>query len=351
VATERFAPDDMSWDGRIGAGIIPPDKVWSATGLENLGRCPLKFFFQKILRVRELDEEVAPLEIAAKDMGTAVHKLLELTYRGLEEEGLFRSGDPDVLARRAGELLDESWDAAFARLRRQVNEPLLPLWNIRASLWRKAIDQFLAADLKIVSAHQPERIEFENFHEREVDLGEGHKLYLGGKFDRLLVLPAEDGEQGERFLIGDYKTSGKLKPKANLTDMLKGKELQVMVYYLVPPSEPQVELLGVGACYEDQNDDHRRPGFAGFASEDEHDGMMETLQVLSDLLKRGAFPLHKDRHCNYCAFKPGCRAKHPPTVSREATADDSGNYRSLGGKSKPKKMLLADFACAEEAQP
>ena len=78
---------------------------------------------------------------------------------------------------------------------------------------------------------------------------------------------------------------------------------------------------------------------------------METLRVLADLLERGTFPMHEDRHCSYCAFKPGCRAKHPPTIAREVAADDSRDYRLLGSKSKPKKLLLADIVRAEEAKP
>ncbi len=329
-SVEQFEPSgDMGWDGRIGPPQEAPERPWSATGLEALGRCPLRFFFQRRLHVEELEPEASPLDILPRERGSAFHALLEQVYRELEAEGRFREEAGAVLLTRAMKLVDRHWDSAFEKLRKQVEEPLLPLWEIREQVWRGEIERFLEIDLPKVASLRPERIEFEEYHEREIDLGEGVRLRAGGKFDRMLVLPGpEEAPVETRFRIGDYKTSGDLKRKTSPTYMLKGRQLQVPIYHLLPETGAEVELLGVGVRFDGAKDEERFPSFAGFENDDVRDGMLETLRVLAGLLEEGVFPLFPDsRNCGHCPYRDGCRRNHPPTLARELASVDTAKYR------------------------
>lgn len=336
-ATELFRFGPADWDGRIGRNYTDENSQWSATAMEDLGRCPLRFFFSRILKIEEPEETISPLNVAPKDMGTATHKLLELIYTDLQAEGLFIGGHSESLINRGKELFAVHWDTAFKWLNHRVEDRLRPLWKIRESIWRDAVIRFLETDLAELAGLGSCRMELEDYHHRPVDLGDNVTLQLGGKFDRLIC--ATPGR------IADYKTSGNIGKRISVSEMLKGSHLQVPIYHLLAEGGPAVELLGVGPSFEGKSVKDARPRFDGFGREDQREGMLETLRVLAGLLKNGLFPLRDaSKSCSYCVYKPGCRVNHPPTLEREAESLDGRDYLELAGKNRDNgKTLLPDL--------
>lgn len=334
-AVEQYSFGDPSWDGRIGPGFTPPDRAWSATALDTLGNCPLRFFFQKILKVEELEEEVSPLDLAARDLGIAVHTLLEKVYLRLQDEGVFQEAARSDPTTRGLELVERHWEEAFSSLRSKVDRRLAPLYNIRESHWRRAVEAFIRVDLATLKPPPFLEFELESYATREIELPDKSKIQLGGRFDRV----ARSLEDNGTTIITDYKTSGNLKDRLNPTYMLKGDKLQVPVYHLLKDNLPAVELLGVGPDFrpeEENRNDFRFTGFKG----DEASGMLETLGVLTRLIGNGVFPLwEKSPSCRYCVFKPACRINHPPTLERESSSVDSADFRLLKKKTSKKPHI------------
>lgn len=345
AATESYAPGDASFDAGVGSLLAPPESH-SVSALETLGRCPLQYFFRYGLRVEELEEEASLLEIAPREMGIRVHRVLERLYGRLLEEELFDTAPPGEWPERALALLPDEWDRAMRSIRVRMEQRLPLLWERIEEEWIGALRSFVCEDLACMAAEGLRPISLEERVEREVDLGSSVRIHLHGRLDRRLA-----GEEGER--VGDYKSSGRLKKRGDVTEMLKARTLQVPLYWLIAGESAGVELLGVGPDFdfEDPERLNRRLRFEGLTGAGHRDGFLEDLRVLHDLLQRGRFPLRPDEGaCGYCPYAPACRRLHPPTLEREASDRVTRRYHALARKNKTRHPTLATILTGDAGE-
>lgn len=215
------------------------------------------------------------------------------------------------------------------------------LWRAQERGWLQAIRLFLDADIPRIVELAPDAVELESNARSTLDLGEGVRLKAIGRFDRLL-------RSGEKLLVCDYKTSGKLDEKTNVTRMLKGRSIQVPLYALLAGTGAGVELLGVGPCYY-RNDDEQKTSSSFYGVEGrEHEGLLETMRVLVSLADNGLYPINPPDPCRWCPFASACRRNHAPTLQRELQARDTADYRDLAEKNKRKLPRLADVRAERE---
>jgi RecB family exonuclease len=325
-ATESFAPGGGEHDGRVGAGAVP-ERRWSVTALERLGRCPLQFFFRDVLRVYELRDEARADQIAPWDLGVRVHLLLERLYRELSDEGLLGPrSSTDACRERARGRLPELWEEILGDMEARLSRRLPLLWNLSLEAWRQGLDAFVQDDLRRMAGKRP--VGFERTLVEEIDLGAKTRVSVEGRFDRIL-----EGEEGP--VVGDYKTSGKLAPRVDETRMLKALTLQVPLYQLLAGEGSTVELIGVGPLYLDETGEPLEPErFEGFATGERAASFRETLRKLLGLARRGEFPLVPDDHCRWCAWSGACRRNHPPTLHREGSTYPAKLVAALRMKNK-----------------
>jgi ATP-dependent helicase/nuclease subunit B len=331
AATQSFEIVDPAFDGRVG----PPAAhvSLSVSALERLGRCPLQHFFRDVLHVKELDEAARAVAIEPYELGSLVHELLQRIYAALISEGRFHEPLAE-LRRRAHELAAAERATILGDYGRRLARRLPRLAARLEETWGNAVVSFLDADLAWLVQHGAVPVALEQDRAAPLELGEDRSIFVHGRFDRV---SAQDG----RSVVSDYKTSGKLKDRCNVTAMLKGSRLQVPVYALLAGSEAAVELLGVGPGFDPEGETGYRFPFAGFTAPALR-GFHETLLVLAELREQGAFPLRHGEHCGWCAYQQGCRHVHPPTEEREKQAADGMRYAKLAGK-KEQKPLLADL--------
>jgi ATP-dependent helicase/nuclease subunit B len=340
-ATESFAHGRGHHDGRVGRKAVPA-RAWAVSALERLGHCPLQFFFRHVLRVYELQEEARAETIAPWDLGERVHLLLESLYGTLREEGLFAPGKGEAIRKRAHLLLAERWDGALGSLVERLERRLPSLWRLERERWRAALDHFLEEDLARLAGEGASLAALEETRCARLDLGQDKSVEVTGRFDRRLETP-------EGLLVGDYKTSGRLARRGDVTRMLRASTLQVPLYRMLAGEGARVELLGVGPEYGSNGGDGE-PGrilFAGFDGAERDEGFRETMRVVLALLQAGRFPLRSDRHCHWCVYRPACRHNHPPTLHRDQTRDDAADYRDLQRKTKT-RMATLDLVRAGE---
>ena len=331
-AVESFGPTTMAVDGRAGARSI--DGI-AATSLEALGRCPLKYFFGKVLRVPEPETLVGPLERDAADLGNRIHKVLELAYRSLVSLGALESGDPVRARAAAAKALDEAW----ARTADAVDEerartyPLLE--RIEAERVGESLREFVAWDLDRLRRIGARPVEFERTLSESIALPSGRELSVKAKLDRIAEGP------GVRR-VGDYKTGrGSLKSRVDAKAMLAGLEMQVPLYAMLADAE--VELLRVGpvvAAGANETERVTEP-FRDFKTSAHRGGFLETIEVLLAMAERGVYPFRSERHCTWCAYRPACRKGHPPSEARQEAATDSSDARACWRKTTT-QPLLAD---------
>jgi hypothetical protein len=332
-ATESFAGGPTSYDGRIGGSAEQPATL-SASAFETLGRCPLQFLFERVLRVQPLDDESPAFDLLPNEIGLAVHAVLEKLYSSLWRDGSLQGSSAQSAIDNALEMLDRLWRDETSGMRRRIGKRFTTLWNVHEENWLKAIRLFLSEDIPRIIASSPDSMEFEYKAQSRVELGKGVAVDVVGRFDRVV-------RAGEEVVVADYKTSGNLAPKTDVTVMLKGRSLQAALYGLLADGAA-VELLGVGPQFDPDDDERPSRSLYEGVQGGQRDGLLETLWVLIQLVEQGNYPINPDNHCSWCPYACACRKNHAPTLQRERHARDIDDFRDLAAKNKSKLPLLAD---------
>jgi len=335
-ATQSFGGIEPAYDARIGASGEEVD--FSVISLQQLGRCPLNYFFRFVLGVRELDDPAGILHISRSELGSRVHDVLERIYRRLLAEDRFAEPDEERLHAEAIALLDDEPGGVLGPVGLRLGRRLPLLGRLLEERWASAVSSFLRNDLRRMVDSGELLRELEQPRSARIVLDSGEALAVHGRFDRR-------SEKGDRSIVADYKTSGKLDDRCNATGMLKGREIQVPVYRLLAGAG-RVDLLGVSPSYS--SDDSVR-SFAGFADDRAERGFHETLEVLLELSRQGRYPLHDSPDCKRCAYSEACRRNHPPTLERENHAEDTRRFRSLQRKNASKFPLLSDLEAKDRS--
>jgi len=329
-ATQSFTAVDGSYDARLDG--LPPLEQISVSDLEGLGRCPLQFFFGKVLRVSEVEEEVSLFGVSSRDLGSQVHNALDRLYSTLAAEGHL-DGPVEEAQRRARAWLDQHRDSLIGELVQRIGQRIPVLSRQLKRNWNAAVVRFVDHDLRRIIEEKWKLVDLEETVTRDIDFGDGRKLRIRGRFDRRLGLD-------ERILVGDYKTSGNLTHRRDAKEMLRGQTLQVPLYAMLAGEKAEVQLLGVGPDF-DPAEEVATPAFSGFGKENQTAGFRETLRELIDLRSRACFPIRKhDKVCGWCAYREACRATHPPTEERELHSRDGELLRLLQAKSTKAPQLI-----------
>jgi hypothetical protein len=231
-------------------------------------------------------------------------------------------------------MLDRLWRDETSGMRRRIGKRFTTLWNVHEENWLKAIRLFLSEDIPRIIASSPDSMEFEYKAQSRVELGKGVAVDVVGRFDRVV-------RAGEEVVVADYKTSGNLAPKTDVTVMLKGRSLQAALYGLLADGAA-VELLGVGPQFDPDDDERPSRSLYEGVQGGQRDGLLETLWVLIQLVEQGNYPINPDNHCSWCPYACACRKNHAPTLQRERHARDIDDFRDLAAKNKSKLPLLAD---------
>ena len=236
-AFHRVDEYDSPFDGVLGderiiqelGQMVGPERVFSPTELETYASCPLRFYLNRVLRIEPRPE--LELEITGKDQGTFVHEVAFRLYSQLRSGGMtMNAQDLDSIEDLAKEIARKelalmkfsgpAWEAFQARMAGSVH---------RKGLLRAFLEYEVDHPTSYTPSHfelsfgraKPESCDPASMDRPvDLDLGNGSRLLLAGRIDRVDVDP-----EG-RFLIIDYKTG--MLPK--LSDVKEGKSLQVQLY-------------------------------------------------------------------------------------------------------------------------
>ena len=202
--------------------------------LEGFARCPFQFYARSGLGLAERTTyELRPL-----DLGSLYHEVLHRFFVRTREENL-RWSELDPETGKA--IVREELEEAVPRLKADV---------FRASARNRALLDEARRTLEEyieVLLFQARRTEFEPAaaelwfrNAPDLDLGKGRRLRIGGRIDRVDVVP---GTEPLLVRVIDYKLS---EQKQDLWKMEQGLALQLTTYLLALQSVPR-ETLGVGA--------------------------------------------------------------------------------------------------------
>jgi RecB family exonuclease len=325
--TDLLADDSLPYDGEVGAALVLPEEL-PATTLEELGQCPLRALFRRLLRVRAL-ESPGPDELEPNEIGSFVHGALEMIYRQLRDAGLLSPGtDPATALRRARASLAAVLEQATAESsRRRVTERHPAVWAAFLGTVTRALEDFLKRDLQVLLPAGLDDLELEKPMRAPLSAGD-RSIVVKGQIDRIAL--RADGETR----IGDYKTGRSYAKPLSPARIARGVALQLPLYARMVASERgagnvTAEVLTVPLRPERDRKGERETERSRSLAELEKLSE-EPLAQLGGLLGRGLFPTaSRDEECRFCDYTVACRIRHPATRARIESAEPARGYFAL----------------------
>jgi hypothetical protein len=284
----------------------------SATGLEDLAKCPFRYFLQRGLGLDTVDDAEPNPDVWLDPMtrGSIMHDLYATIMREIRD----RQETPDRA--RHGARLRDLGLAALAAHRALVPPPSDGVYEREERELLHDLTLFLKFEAEDCSQRRPIGFEVafggategEALARREpvtIDLGDGLRFKLRGRIDRLDKLA--DGT----YEAVDYKTGSAFLPGGLSATFAGGRQLQHALYALAAVEllrETDGQARVVGSYYFPTRRGSRERQVRPASTQVQ---AAEVLRDLFDLLAAGAF-VHtpdEDKDCKFCEFSRACGQK------------------------------------------
>ena len=285
-----------NFDGIIASGpeIFARENTrgFSPSALQEVGACPLKYFFNRALHLGEPDEPASRHELPADKRGTAYHKILQDFYETLSHQNLthhlFETGIVDVMAQSIAKFYTPNSYLVFG---------IYPVvWEMILENIRQKLTAFATQDVKQLGAFTPSI-----FEQEVVAQMAGLPVKLRGIIDRVDVDPA-----AKTFYVVDYKSSRKGSGKL-AQDFFTQLILQPFVYLLLAPTLAQLKnYRPAGACLLAISP-YKKSELTGEEFKAMYAKVCAFLTRLTDLVKHGTFFINPSDLCTYCSYGMLCR--------------------------------------------
>ena len=272
--------DYDEYDGVIGVPYDAAARKWSASQLTQIGQCSFRWFAERILRLKPVDEMELALDPATR--GTLYHKALEIAVARA-------MGAADIRAATL-EYIDEAF--AEAEAHPEVKLPNVPNWEAERADQiqdlKKAIRaaDFIAPGSRVVGVE----VGFDTVH-----VG----LRFTGSIDRV-----DDSTDG--LIAVDYKTSSSKPLGAKGRDGKLDVDVQIPLY-----ANAALKALYPNGDYGDSAYYSLTKGkILRTEKEGDIDKLNELIDDVKTMLSDGAFAVDPDvseRVCKYCELGAVCR--------------------------------------------
>ena len=307
------------------------NEEFSVTQLETYAKCPYKYFAERILKLKPIEEPEE--EIEGQELGSLLHSILYEFYTELKKKNIILSGADEQQFSIAEELIFNIADKKVKAIgfKSPYNffeqEKIL---GIEGNRKNSILYKFLLTEKENDDGFVPEFFEvgFGNINSKynspdkpPIDISTG-SVKIRGKIDRIDINHKE-----KSFKVVDYKLGGK-KPK--IDELLNGISLQLPLYMYaakeIIKKQLQKDYTPAGAeifslKYKEGDfgkfpiniSDKKLPHAEGSTVYDELINItLAALEKYVSQIAEGKFNLSvlKDREnvvCRYCGFKPICR--------------------------------------------
>lgn len=286
---------------------------FSASQFNDYGQCPMRYFFSRVLQLKELEE---PTEIIdPRERGGLLHRIMRRTHESLasrKEPAKPISADLLEQMRPAiQQIIDEQFDAD-RDCGAVVDEAL---WEIERAECKRNMALVLDKELELAGdGHVPTHFEAEYGTHGVPPLciaDDGRQVLLRGRIDRIDLVYGDGGDgEPKEFAVFDYKSGSG--PRAS--EILSGRDFQLPIYALaaklVLDDAPGLE------CREWAYYRVRRPvdlfgnpsGKGELTIENCIEAAREFVVQYAKSIRTGNFALPPDPGpCQFCAFGAVCR--------------------------------------------
>jgi ATP-dependent helicase/nuclease subunit B len=322
-AAARASDALTEYDGRIAVerDAIDPrrtNRVYSASQLEKMARCPFGWFVERVLRVEPVEEleRVQDEWLNAMQFGTLVHEVLEETMGEIaaSKRAVSVAGDlPRMLEIARSRLahwraeVPPGTETAFTRQERELLE---------------TCEIFLRTEERVGGTLEPMMFEAEFGADGDfaIELGQGRSVKLRGSIDRV----DRDRKTGN-WEVWDYKT-GSLYGFREKWELLRGTKLQHVIY--TRALEHLLREQGLSGKVQCAGYYFPTPKGAGAreARTCAPGKLEEALNALFDVVGSGFFPQPDEGRCAFCPYETICGDKNEAAArmirKQDANAED-----------------------------
>jgi RecB family exonuclease len=331
-------PVVTEYDGALGIPVpLPP--IMAATHAETYGTCPFRFFGDRVLGVREIDEPEAVETISPVDRGALLHEILEKFFTGLVKDGLV-----PIHARHLDEYrhrLRFIAQGVFAEFEQSGAVGYAFMWEVEKTRMLTDLEGALANELAGDQGYAPRYFEARfgpsppwvqvspGSSPEPLELPvEGRALRFAGKIDRIDI-----GPQGARVI--DYKTGRVYEERDN--KFRGAQSLQLPLYLLAADSMLEHHGLPVRAqealyYYATGKGRYQRVYFTRAALDARSSEFTTILNTIAAGIEQGVFPQHPGGdgdNCTWCEFKRVCGHGRVRLVDRKAHDPQLAALRSM----------------------
>ncbi|MBR2082331.1 MAG: exodeoxyribonuclease V subunit gamma [Elusimicrobiaceae bacterium] len=285
------------YDGMIqsGAQIFARENArgFSPSALQEIGACPLKYFFDKGLHLGEPDEPASRHELAADKRGSVYHEILQDFYQTLYEKKLTHTlFDTGVTA-----YMEQSISKFYTPSSYKLFGIYPVVWELILENICEKLTDFAKEDIKNTNDFTPTVFEQEVSIEPTAEF----PVKLRGIIDRIDVREAT-----QEFYVVDYKSSRK-SSGGLVRDLFKQLLLQPFIYVLLAKTLPQLRgYQSAGSCLlaigKYQKAELSSEEFAAI-----YDKARNFLIQLTQLIQTGSFFMCPSDLCKYCPYTLLCR--------------------------------------------
>ncbi|HTD48530.1 MAG TPA: PD-(D/E)XK nuclease family protein, partial [bacterium] len=304
------------YDGLLDAAVPPPPTL-AATQLETYGLCPFKFFGERILGVREIEEPEAVETITPLDRGALLHDILDRFFSQLVRDGLVpvRAEGLDECRRRLRTIADE----VCAAFEKSGAVGYRFMWEVERARILTDLEGVLSFELAEPPGFVPAYFEARfgptpawvtpppGSMPRPLELPvDGRPMRFTGFIDRI------DLDQRGAARVIDYKTGMVYGEKSD--QFRGGQSLQLPLY--IRAADAMLAHHGIAArtsdafyYYATGKGGYKRVGFSRQTLETRSGEFTVILKTIADGIAAGVFPQRPGKngdHCRYCSFQPVC---------------------------------------------
>ncbi len=289
-----------AYDGAIASGTSIFEKQneggFSPSALQDLARCPMKYFLAKGIGLKEQEDVFSRAELAPNLRGTAYHTVLMDYYRHLYQEGLAGQLFPSALQARLDESLAKNYTAKSYK-----TFGIYPvIWELILQDIHDKLSAFVLQDAEQLGSYVPSI--FETYFEKIYQPAPQLQMKLKGIIDRIDI-----DSTHKTFRVVDYK-SGRHGGKDLSADMFKYVILQPFIYLILAQQEPQLTSLNSdGAMLLNINKGYAKQELTQARFETVRPRADEFLALLMKLICQGQFFINPGEHCEYCPYGAVCR--------------------------------------------
>jgi RecB family exonuclease len=333
---DRLSSRLTAYDGFVGSldeearrRLDPVASSISASRLATFSRCGFQYLLQYVLRIPPTLEPEERRKLEPLERGDLFHGVAERFLRELRDEGRLPVRDTEETRERLAELGEEALADHVAGSPPRFRA----LWELEKRRFHATLGKWLEREAKNASQSTPAHFEVafgmplpgaddgepHSAEPLEVDLGDGRRLRVIGKIDRI------DRRGDGSLVLRDYKTGKAPKDEGGL--FRGGKQLQVPFYILA------VEKLFPGTRVVDAFLDYVDAGrqVAVDLAHVRSERFQKMLRELVDLVGRGVF-VQEPAVCDWCDYTSVCGSKGLLAARRRFKLGDPELQRALRAK-------------------